>query len=134
MRSTVRDSVPRASFWNSGSSKCCSAFCAQHGERGDGVLQIVDHEGREPVECLELARLGERLREPGGHDDPGGLLAHRHEELEVLAGVGIAGALRSDQHQPHQLSAQRSGTAIPPAPSSEPGGVAARSSSTGTGA
>jgi hypothetical protein len=26
MRSTVRDSVRRASFWNSGSSKCCSAF------------------------------------------------------------------------------------------------------------
>ena len=71
---------------------------AEHRERRDRVLEIVNDERRQAMKRLELPASGCGFGEPCRHDRPGRLLPDGGQELEVLDGVSASRALGPDQH------------------------------------
>ena len=59
----------------------------------------MDHHRGEPVERLDLTRLGHRLRQACGHERAGRLLGHRREKFEILDRVVGAATVGTEHDQ-----------------------------------
>ena len=100
------------SRWNSGLSRCRSAFLQHQRELRHHVLQIVDDERRHPVEGVELARLEQRfgrLHLPEISSPPGApavLSRSRTSQLTSTVARGVEQHDEADQLAPRRTAAR----------------------------